>query len=113
YRRPADGRDVEERLTTSAKGQVPNSVSPDGKSLVYVQFDPISGADIWVMGISPVTPPRPVVRTNFSETNPVVSPDGRWIAYQSNESGRFEVFVRSFPDGQQSYRISIDGGLSP
>ncbi len=113
YRRPADGRDAEERLTTSAKGQVPNSISPDGKSLVYVEFDPISGADIWVMGISPASPPRPIVRTNFAETNPVVSPDGRWIAYQSNESGRFEVFVRSFPDGQQSYRISIDGGLSP
>ena len=59
YRRPADGRDAEERLTTtSGRGQVPNGVSPDGKSLAYVEFDPISGSDIWILGLSPVTPPR-------------------------------------------------------
>jgi serine/threonine-protein kinase len=113
FRRPADGRDAEEKLLVNDRGQIPNSISPDGKTLAFVEFDPVSGADIWTMGVDPITPARVFAKTNFAESNPVFSPDGRWIVYQSNESGRFEVFVRSFPDSSQVYRVSIEGGINP
>jgi dipeptidyl aminopeptidase/acylaminoacyl peptidase len=114
YRRPADGREVEEKvLAKEDRGQIPNSVSPDGKTLAFVEFDPVSGADIWTMGIDPMAPARVFAKTNFTESNPVFSPDGAWMVYQSNESGRFEVFVRSFPETSQVYRVSIEGGINP
>lgn len=125
YRRPTDGRDAEERLTSSSNNQRPSSVSRDGASLAYTEFDPISGSDIWIVTVpgtfsAPASAPsnpitavaRPFVKTNFSEGNAVFSPDGRWLAYQSNESGRFEIFVRSFPEGQ-TFPVSTDGGIGP
>ena len=56
---------------------------------------------------------RPFVQTKFSETSATFSPDGRWLAYQSNESGRFEVYARSFPDGKQTVQVSAEGGIAP
>jgi Tol biopolymer transport system component len=116
YRRPSDGREAEERLTTGTKTQAPSSFSPDGKSLAYTEFDSLDGADLWILTMpagSGAGSARPFVKTNFYEGNAVFSPDGRWLAYQSNGTGRFEVFVRSFPDGEQSIRVSLDGGMYP
>lgn len=56
---------------------------------------------------------RPFLKTPFSENEPRVSPDGRWLAYQSNESGRFEVYVRTFPDVGAPHQASTEGGISP
>jgi serine/threonine-protein kinase len=56
---------------------------------------------------------RPLVKTTFSEGNAVFSPDGRWVAYQSNESGRFEVYLRSFEDASQKVQVSTSGGIWP
>jgi hypothetical protein len=57
--------------------------------------------------------PRPFIKTPFLERAPVVSPDGKWLAYQSNESGRFEIYVVAFPQGDRKRQISTEGGFSP
>jgi Tol biopolymer transport system component len=119
YRRALDGTDAEERLTTSANIQIAQSWSPDGASLAYTEIDPVSGADIWVLPLPPrgtaarVAAPRPFVKTNFTEGDPRFSRDGRWIAYDSNESGRFEVYVRAFPEGVRKWAVSTAGGFLP
>ena len=110
----------EERLTTSSHGQFPTSISPDGTMLVYQESNPTTSNDIWVMrltppGTEPASPPqiRPLVNTRAAESDARISPDGRWLAYQSNESGRFEVYLRSFPEGDQVIQVSTTGGLAP
>jgi serine/threonine-protein kinase len=121
-RRPTDGRDVEELLSSSPRIELPNSVSPDGKTLAYQDFDPLSGSDIWVLTLpaagsaapnAAAASARAFVKTKFTETDGVFSPDGRWLAYQSNESGRFEIYARSFPDGARTVQLSTDGGIVP
>jgi Tol biopolymer transport system component len=130
YRRPVGGGDVEERLTETPKNQRPSSFSPDGASIAYTEFDPVSGSDIWIVTLPAAlsgaaatasdlshavagAAARPFVKTNFSEGNAVFSVDGRWLAYQSNDSGRFEIYVRSFPEGAKTLRVSTDGGMDP
>ena len=117
-RRSTDGRGVEERLTASLNVDAPSSLSPDGTLLAYSKFDPVSGSDIWILSLPAVasgqtaSSPRPFLKTNFSEGNAIFSRDGHWLAYQSNESGRFEIYVRGFPDGQ-TFAVSTDGGIVP
>ena len=120
YRRPADGRDAEDVVTPTPAVQYAGSVSPDGVTLVFGQYDPMTGADIWTVtmprtgaGATTPAPPQPFVKTKFTELAPRFSPDGRWIAYQSNESGRFEINIRSFPDGGRTVQLTTDGGIAP
>jgi eukaryotic-like serine/threonine-protein kinase len=110
----------EERLTTSSHTQMPTSISPDGTLLVFEEANPASSIDIWVMRLPPPgsAPPggaeaRALVNTSATESLARISPDGRWLAYQSNESGRFEVYIRSFPSGDQTLQVSTSGGLAP
>ncbi|TAK16457.1 MAG: serine/threonine-protein kinase [Acidobacteria bacterium] len=106
------GTNVDERLTTGASQQLPTSVSPDGTSVAFSTFDPSTGSDIWILSLADRTT-RPFVKTTFIEGSAVFSPDGKWIAYQTNDSGRFEVFVRPFPSGEPAFRVSRDGGIAP
>jgi serine/threonine-protein kinase len=123
YRRRIDQGGFDERLTTSPYDHIPNSVSPDGVWLTYVENHPGTSTDIWVMrfpgdgragepGAGPAEA-RPFLQTRSSEGSSVFSPDGRRLAYQSNETGRFEIYVRSFPDGAQTLQVSTDGGIEP
>ena len=57
--------------------------------------------------------PEPFLTSSFAEQWPAFSPDGRWLAYASNETDEFEVYVRPFPEGEPAYRVSTDGGTSP
>jgi eukaryotic-like serine/threonine-protein kinase len=104
-----------ERLTTSEHAQTPASWSPDGRTLAYVELDPLSGKDIWLLTLQDGAPAkaRAFLRTPFNELSPVFSPDGKWIAYHSNESGRFEVYVQPFPAGGRQTQISFEGGGFP
>jgi serine/threonine protein kinase/Tol biopolymer transport system component len=112
-----DRRGAEEQLTTSRRAAAPGSFSPGDAELAYHEVDPVTLHDIWVIGLPESgggrTPARPFVKTNYSESSPRFSPDGRWIAYQSNESGRFEIYVRSYPDGETIRQVSTDGGSDP
>jgi Arc/MetJ-type ribon-helix-helix transcriptional regulator len=85
----------------------------DRKVLVFVQDHPATGSDIWLLHMDGERREEPFVRTEFSEQNPGVSPDGQWLAYTSNESGRFEVYVQPFPAGGRKWLVSTQGGTAP
>ena len=111
--RPVDGAGEEERLTTSPNAQFASSAAPDGRSIVYTEFDPVSGSDIWQLPLEGDRRPRELVRTKFSEGNADVSPDGRWLAYQANQTGRFEIYVTTYPTPGTTVQISSAGGVEP
>lgn len=108
---PADRSAPASRLDPQGTRQSPVSYSPDGQFLAFDQKDPQTRDDVWVLppGGSPVA----VARSRFSEGSAKFSPDGRWIAYASDESGRSEVYVQAFPGPGAKQQISRDGGLDP
>jgi hypothetical protein len=112
-----DRRGSEEQLTTSRRVATPGSFSPGDAELAYYEIDPVTLHDTWVVGVPTpggVRPAaRPFLKTTYSEVSPRFSPDGRWIAYQSNESGRYEIYVRSYPDGETVRQVSTEGGTDP
>jgi eukaryotic-like serine/threonine-protein kinase len=88
--------------------------SPDGSRLVFAGGMGTDGDDIMIATLGPPLEVRPLIKTTFAETFPALSPDGRWIAYTSNESGRREVYVRPFPDVDQGrWQVSTDEGTMP
>jgi serine/threonine-protein kinase len=108
----ADGSGGLERLTTSQYVQGPNSWSPDGQLLAFNEFSPVTGADIWVLRLSDHKA-QPFLQTKANETSAQFSPDGRWMAYVSDESGRNEVYVQPYPGPGGKRQISTDGGGEP
>ena len=114
YLRSVDGSGSAERLTESECNQQPLCWSPDGKMLVIQQsLHPTTGWDIWVLHMEGERKARPFLTSPFSEFNPNLSPDGRWLAYVSNESGRDEIYVTSFPQPRGRLQISTEGGTQP
>jgi len=116
----ADGAGEVVRLTTSRDPQDPASFSPDGKRLIFVNQTVETSFDIWTLPLEGAdtdhpTPgkPEPFLRTVADERGPVFSPDGRWVAYFSNESGRNEVYVRPFPLSSGKWQVSNGGGVAP
>ena len=91
---------------------IPTSITPDGWVL-FAHHTQDTGVDIWMVPLDGSQPARAVLETRFAERAATLSPDGRWLAYQSNESGRDEVYVRSFPELAGPYPVSRDGGTSP
>jgi Tol biopolymer transport system component len=116
----ADGSGGLERLTTSEYNEAPSSWSPDGQLLAFTELNPTTGWDIWVLrlgdpsaGSGQVRKAQPFLRTPFTEGAPRFSPDGRWLAYVSNESGRYEIYVQPYPGPGGKRQISTDGGTEP
>jgi Tol biopolymer transport system component len=108
--RPADGSGAEERLpTVGGNNQAPSSFSPDGRTLIYNQVDNKTGFDLWVLPLQGERKPHPFLQTPFNERNARFSPDGRWLAYVSDESGRYEVYVRAFAGPGGKWQISAEG----
>lgn len=95
------------------RGQEPQDVSPDGKWLLFVDQRQAGAGDIKVLPLSPAGPARPFVATQFNELSPRFSPDGHWVAYQSDVSGRPEIYVRPFEGSVVTTRLSKDGGRLP
>ena len=113
YWMPADGSGAPERLTTGENMQWPGSWSPDGQVLAFSELDPTTGLDIWVQNVEGDRKPRPFLQTASNEGGARFSPDGRWLAYQSDESGRQEIYVRPFPGPGGKWQISSEGGTEP
>jgi Tol biopolymer transport system component len=108
----ADGSGGLERLTTSEYNNFPMSWSPDGQLLAFVEVNPATGYDIWVLRLND-RKAQPFLRTPFNESVPRFSPDGRWLAYVSNESGRWEIYVQPYPGPGGKWQISTEGGTEP
>jgi eukaryotic-like serine/threonine-protein kinase len=116
----ADGSGGLERLTTNDYAQYPLSWSSDGQLLSFVELNPATGRDIWVLrmgdlsaGSGQARKVQPFLRTTFDETSPQFSSDGRWLAYTSNESGRYEIYVQPYPGPGGKWQISTEGGTEP
>ena len=109
---PSDGSTTPQRLHASFRNEEPHSWTREGDLLAFTRAEP-TGNDIWVVNMTGELKPRPLLATRFNETNPRFSPDGRWIAYTSDESGRVEVYVRPFPGPGQKRLVSSDGGTEP
>jgi Tol biopolymer transport system component len=107
------GTGEEEVLLEAEGNQFPSSWSPDGRYLLYYHSDPEMSWDINVLPLEGDRTPRPFVRTPFIEIRSRFSPDGRWVAYQSDESGRSEVYVQAFPGPGGKWQISTAGGAEP
>ena len=112
YWQPVDGSGPAERLTHSEQHQDPGSWSPDGKLFAFAEVHPTTAWDLWVLDIDD-RETRPFLQTAAQERHPMVSPDGGWLAYASEETGRSEVYVQAFPDGGQKQTISTGGGTEP
>jgi Tol biopolymer transport system component len=116
----ADGAGDAQRLTESKNPQIAHSWRPDGKVLAFLQVNPDTAYDVMTLPVegdekSGWKPGelKPFVNTAFTEMEPAFSPDGRWLAYTSNESGNTEVYVRPFPGPGGKWQVSTGGGLMP
>jgi serine/threonine-protein kinase len=113
YMRTLDGSVPEERFPTSQDANIPLSWSPDGRFLAAVSVSAATANDIWVYPVEDRREPLSFVRTKFREGAPTFSPDSRWIAYGSEQSGRGEIYMRPFPGPGEEWTISTDGGSEP
>ena len=114
YWKPSNGSGTEERLIDSPNNKLPQDWSRDGRWLLYYEVHPTTGRDLWALDMtSPDHTRRVVANTPAQEVLATLSPDGRWVAYQTNESGRFEVVVQPFPDAGGKWQVSTAGGAAP
>jgi Tol biopolymer transport system component len=117
YLKPVSGAVAEERIipqSAQTQGQYPLDWSRDGRYILYEELGGGSGAQLWLL---PMTggdrKPFPFLQTSFNETLGQFSPDGKWVAYTSDESGRYEVYARGFPGASSKFQISNNGGTEP
>jgi serine/threonine-protein kinase len=116
FRKPANGSGVDELLFQDAKPKTPFDVSPDGKVLLFGTLSAsLASTDIWALPLDSANPPQPraVVASPFAETDAEFYPDGKWIAYGSNESGVPEVYVTPYPGPGGKLQVSTATGMFP
>ncbi len=114
FRQLADGTGEAERLTTSDNVQYPWAISPDGSFLVYVEVNPKTENDIMYLRLDgDERKPEVFLATTFNEIQPALTSDGKWIAYSSNESGDFEIYVRPFLRTGAKVKVSTGRAFIP
>jgi WD40 repeat protein len=114
-RKAADGTGPSEPLNPAGVGATPpNSITPDGTQLIFRQITADRESHLWLLPLDHRGPARLLFKNAADELNGEISPDGHWLAYQSNESGSFEIYIRPFPrvsDGK--WQVSNGGGIQP
>jgi eukaryotic-like serine/threonine-protein kinase len=113
YEKAASGAGTEKLLLADTLDKFQTSWSTDGQFILYTAVSGTTSGDLWVLPLFGDRKPYQVVRTPFNESQGKFSPDGRWIAYSSNESGRVEVYVTPFPGPGGKQQISMSGGDRP
>jgi Tol biopolymer transport system component len=108
YRKKSDGTGESEPVGFAEDREWPSDFTPDGRSLVYYENAPKTQADICVSESG--GSPRPLIQTSFNEYWPRLSPDGRFLSYSSDESGRDEIYVQPFPEVDRRWLVSANGG---
>jgi hypothetical protein len=110
YRKPFSGPD--EVLLKSSDMKIPSDWSMNGRFLLY-RVQQATRSDIWVLPLTAGQEPSPFVQTRFDEREGQFSPDTRWVAYQSDESGRYQIYIRPFPGPGEPIPLTADGGTQP
>jgi Tol biopolymer transport system component/predicted Ser/Thr protein kinase len=113
YLKLADNTHNEELQFESDSLVMPMSWSPDGRLLVYWSSDAKTSGDVWALPLTGEKKPFAILQSPADERHPQVSPDGKWIAYTSNETGRSEIYIKAFPEGPAKIQVSVNGGLFP
>ena len=113
FRKDARGAGPDQVVSVGGSNKVLNDWSPDGRYLLYSEYATDLGDNIWAWPLSGDAKPIPVVRTPFADTSGQFSPDGKWVAYMSNESGRDEIYLQTFPPSSGKWQVSTAGGRSP
>ena len=121
YRKASNGTGVEEVLFDNGTNNWPTSWHRDGQTILFGNTNAggtPTGNDVWLLPLTPEPPgqvrkPKPFLQTNFNETRARFSPDGKWVAYVSNDSGKSEVFVLPYPGPGGKKQVSVGGGTFP
>jgi Tol biopolymer transport system component len=113
YQKLASGVGQDELLFKDETGTATYSWSPDGRFILYTRGNPGNNLDVWVLPLEGDRKPFPFLQTPFDEGSARFSPNGRWVAYRSNESGRDEVYVQTFPASGGKWLVSPNGGYAP
>lgn len=114
FTQAADGTGEAERLTESRNRQDATSILPDGSGVLFSELVPATNFDVMLLPLATTGKASALVQTPAAERNGEVSPDGRWLAYEANDSGRFEVYVRPFPGVSRGrWQVSTGGGAQP
>ena len=111
--KPSGSSTSERRLIDGAHGEYPDSWTPDQRALLYELNDAKTSWDIWVLPVSPQGPPHPLIQAPERQEFGRISPNGRWVAYRSTESGREEIFVVPYPESGDKVQVSSTGGKFP
>jgi eukaryotic-like serine/threonine-protein kinase len=98
---------------TERDGKTAGTWSPDGTMLTFVEMGRTNRLEIWLLTLTPERRVRPLIQNPFNNQAPRISPDGRWLAYISDDTGRPEVYVQPFPALGPKWQISSDGGCCP
>src|SRR5947208_6447979 len=106
YQKLSSGAESDELLLESDRNKEPNDWSSDGRFLLFNEVDPQTSWDLLVLPVSGHKKPFPFLESPFDERNGQFSPDAKWIVYQSNESGRFEIYIQPFPGVGAKIQIS-------
>jgi Tol biopolymer transport system component len=115
FSKAADGSGSEETILSDGRYNSPNGFSPDGRYLVMEGTEPSSktGLDISVLPMFGERKPYFIVQTQFTDVRPSIAPDGKWMAYQSDESGAMEIYLTPFPRGGPKWQVSTGRGAIP
>jgi Tol biopolymer transport system component len=114
YQKLSSGAGTEQLLFESDQNKAANSFSSDGRFLLFSSTDPKNLTDLWVLPMDGARKPFALVKTPFDERSGTISPDSRWVSYLSNESGRYEIYVRPFPPTSGGlWQVSTAGGVQP
>ncbi len=113
FEKAANGAADEQPLLVTPESKTPQDVSADGRTLLYTVLTQKTKTDLWALPLGGDKKPFPVLQSPFDEMDAQFSPDGRWIAYESNQSGKSEIFVRPFPQSRGQWQVSTVGGSQP
>jgi eukaryotic-like serine/threonine-protein kinase len=113
FLKSVSGADSEMPVLESAENKSPVSWSADGRFILYTVLSAKAGADLWVFPVQDKGTPFAIAQTPANETSGALSPEGHWVAYQSTETGRSEIYVQPFPGPARSTLVSTGGGTTP
>lgn len=113
YEKELDGNGKDRLLLRTELPKFPLDYSADGRYLLFRQIDPKTKHDIYILPLTGEQKPYPYLHSEAMENGGAISPDGRWVAYASDESGRFEIYVESFPSHGGRRQVSLEGGTAP